>query len=213
MSAKEQVAALIRSAFGNEYPGDAFLLGSREGSEPAEEVGPFRGKTDWGALDAEFLDAHAGALHFFSEGGLRFFLPAYLVADVQGELKYAEPEFCLTHGFSEVATEVTHGGRKFVLRAGKSELINPRRFGAATFFDYARYRLSIFTREEAGAIVAYLEYKRDSAEGPPATQYIETALDLFWRERTRMAPEATALRSYLKEQEDYLAAVRRQPKD
>jgi len=211
VTTKDQVIALVRSVFArNKYPGDAFLVGSHEGCEPEEEVGPFRGKTDWVALDAKFLDAHAGALHFFSEAGLRFFLPAYLIADVRGELKYAETEFCLAHGFSEVATEVTHNGRQFVLRAGKSQFINPRRFGAATFSDYARYRLSVFTREEAGAIVAYLEYKRDSVKGDATTKYIDAALDLFWRKRAKIAPGAAALELYVKDQEDYLDAVRRE---
>ncbi len=31
-----------------------------------------------------------------------------------------------------------------------------------TWHDHARCQLSVFTREEAGAIVAYLEYKRDA---------------------------------------------------
>jgi hypothetical protein len=33
-----------------------------------------------------------------------------------------------------------------------------------TFLDYARHRLSIFTREEAAAIVTYLEYKKTLEE-------------------------------------------------
>ena len=211
MMKKDEVVAAIHAAFGaNEYPGDAFLLGSREGCEPEDEVGPFRGKTDWRAVDAAFLDAHAGALHFLSEAGLRFFLPAYLVADVRGELQYAEPEFTLTGAFSDASVRVTHAGREFELRSGKSQFLNPRRFGASTFLDYARYRLSIFNREEAKAIVAYLEYKRDSAGQWTENKHIDAALGLFWKERARVAPEASALRAHIKEQEEYLAAVKRE---
>lgn len=211
MMKKEEVVAAIHTAFGvNEYPGDLFLLGSREGSEPEDEVGPFRGKTDWRTLDAAFLDMHASALHFFSEAGLRFFLPAYLVVDVGGKLQYAEPGFTLTRGFSDASVRVTHAGREFELRSGKSQFLNPRRFGASTFLDYTRYRMSIFTREEARAIVFYLEYKRDSAEEWTENKHIEAALELFWRDRARMAPEASALRTHMKEQEEYLAAVKRE---
>ena len=50
----------IHEAFGNnEYPVDAFLQGSFEGYEPFEEVGPFKGKTDWRTIDPDFLDGHA----------------------------------------------------------------------------------------------------------------------------------------------------------
>jgi hypothetical protein len=44
------------------------------------------------------LDGHYEALSFLSEGGFRFFLPAYLVADVRDQLVTADPGFHLTHG-------------------------------------------------------------------------------------------------------------------
>ena len=103
MISETEVIASVRQAFGsNEYPGDAYLVGSREGCEPEEEAGAFRGQSQWQSVPAEFLDQHAAALSFFSEAGLRFFLPAYLIADVCGELRIAEPVFHLTGGFYEV---------------------------------------------------------------------------------------------------------------
>ena len=101
------------------------------------------------------------ALRARLEAGLRFFLPAYLIADVQEQLKSADPVILLTNGFSDVEVRVTMHDRDFVVRTGKSVLLNPLRYGAATFLDYLRYRFSIFTREEARAIVAYLDYKRE----------------------------------------------------
>ena len=57
---RETIIAQIVKAFGeNLYPGDNLLQGSVEGYEPAEEVGPFQGKTVWQAIAPEFLDAHA----------------------------------------------------------------------------------------------------------------------------------------------------------
>jgi len=209
MADKESTYEAITSAFaGSTYPGDEFLIGSREGREPFDEIAPFRGRSNWKELDAEFLDEHAVALHFFSEGGLRFFLPAFLVADLRGELRVADPLFTLTDGFSDTAVEIRVKGREFLIKTGKSQFINPKRYGAITFFDYARYRLSVFTRDETSAIVAYLEFKRHSDDVQKLQkERTDTALDSFWRERAESAPEVKDLQSYLQEQAEYLRAV------
>lgn len=211
MSGKEKGAVIekIYDAFSrNVFPGETFLQGSFEGCEPYEEVGPFRDKKDWKGIDSDFLDAHAGALCFFSEAGFRFFLPAYLIADLNGQLSIADPLFHLTYGFYDIAVNVPKKDRVFVLRSGKSELLNPRRYGALTSYDCARYRLSVFTREEAGAIVAYLKYKRDFDPDVIEKERIGSALDLFWLERERTAPLAESLKKHIAEQEEYLAAIR-----
>jgi hypothetical protein len=211
MNEKEAVIGKIQRAFAeSEHPGERFLQGSFEGCEPYEEVGPFEDRKDWRGIEAGFLDGHASALSFFSEAGFRYFLPAYLIADLRGELQTADPLFHLTHGFSDWSTEVPAGDRTLVLRHGKSAFINPRRYGAMTSYDYARYRLSIFTREEAGAIVAYLEYKRDCDPDIIDKRTIEAALDSFWLERARTAPPAESLTKDLAEQEKYLAAIRQE---
>jgi len=199
------LAAIAEGFRATPYPGDAYIQGSSEGCEPFEEVQPFGGK-DWRELDAAFLDAHYAALSFFSEGGFRYFLPAYLTADVRGLLATADPTFSLTHGFSDATVSLPAGGRTLVRRMGRSVLLNPRRYGAMTIHDYARYRLSVFTREEAVAIVAYLEHRR--AADPVDAAAIEAALETFWRERARSAPTADDLRRHLAEEEEMLAAIR-----
>ena len=221
MGDREAVIEKIQNAFaGSEHPGGRFLQGSFEGCEPYEEVGPFENKQDWGGIQAGFLDGHANALSFFSEAGFRYFLPAYLIADLRGHLVTADPLFHLTHGFSDWATEVPvgnpvgdrvgdpAGGRTLVVRHGKSAFVNPRRYGAITSYDYARWRLSVFTREEAGAIVAYLRFKRDSDPDVIDKAAIDAALESFWLERARTAPPAESLERHLSEQEEYLAATR-----
>ncbi|MGE5221456.1 MAG: DUF6714 family protein [Omnitrophica WOR_2 bacterium] len=211
MTEKDTVIAQIYAAFGeNEHPGENFLQGSFEGSEPFDEVGPFRSKKDWKTIEAEFLDAHASALSFFSEAGFRFYLPAYLIADLNGQLMYAEPLNHLTGGFSDFSIHLPVGDQEFTVSGGKSSFINPRRYGAATLYDYHRYRLSIFKREEAGAIVAYLQFKRDFDPEVFDQAGIDSALNLFWLDRQRSAPSAAELRQYLAGQEAYLAAVRAQ---
>src|SRR4029453_11003213 len=119
----------IGQAFGgNAFPGAGFLQGSFDGCEPYDAVRPFQTQQAWGGLDAVFLDAHADALSFFSEAGFRFFLPAYLIADVKGQLRVADPVFHLTHDFAETAVQVPTPGRVFIVRYGQSALINPRRY-------------------------------------------------------------------------------------
>ena len=209
MTVIEKITAVFQA---NEYPGDPFLLGSWEGSEPFEEVGPFQGKKKWQKISFSFLDMHASALSFFSEAGFRFYLPAYLVADLKGRLDVADPLFHLTHGFSEEQIEHTIQDRAFTVRTGKTVLINPRRYGAMTSYDYARYRLSVFTREESGAIVEYLKYQREHADLERVKTFIEAALDLFWLDRAKNAPTDEELKRHLQEQKEYLDAVRRQLK-
>jgi hypothetical protein len=205
-SDREIVERAIVSAFGNNvYPGDAFLLGSHMGCEPQDQVSPFQGKTKWQEVSAKFLDEHGSALSFFSEAGLRFFLPAYLLADIRGELQYAEPIFTLVSGFSDVRVEVKEDNRSFVIKSGRSQLVNPRLYGASTFLDYARYRLSVFSREEAQAIVLYLEYKQTHDECE--SKRIEQALHDYWHERARNAPSNEDLQEHIREREKYVRAI------
>ena len=120
---REAVIEKIQRAFaGNEHPGGRFLQGSFEGCEPYEEVGPFEKEEDWRSIEAGFLDGHATALSFFSEAGFRYFLPAYLIADLRGQLQTADPLFHLTHGFSDWTTEVPAGDRTLVIRHGRSAI-------------------------------------------------------------------------------------------
>jgi hypothetical protein len=209
MNDKEAVIQQIYAAFGpNVYPGDGFLQGSFDGDEPYAEIEPFKGRADWQKLEAGLLDAHYAALSFFSEAGLRFFLPAYLIADLQGELQTADPLFVLGHGFSDLSVEHRTKAGVFVRQSGRSAFINPRRYGAMTFYDYARFRLSVFTREEAQAIVAYLRYKRETDTYHLRAAEIEAALNLYWLERAESAPTADSLKQHLAEEAAYLAAIR-----
>ncbi len=209
MKTIEDIIKEIYEAFGNnEYPGDAFLQGSLEGCEPYDEVGPFKGKKDWRTLNPDFLDGHAAALSFFSEGGFRFFLPAYLVADLQGKLSTADPLFHLTHGFSDSSVQVPTKTKVFTRKFGKSAFLNPRRYGAMIWYDYARYRLSVFTKEETKAIVAYLNYQRDSDSLCLDKERIDGALQSFWIERSLTAPSAESLKGYIAEEEKYLAELK-----
>ena len=94
MASPDRVINHIRQAFaGIAHPGDAFLQGGREGTEPSETIAPFKGRHHWQEIDPAVLDANYEALSFFSEEGFRFFLPAFLIADLRGQLRTADPLF------------------------------------------------------------------------------------------------------------------------
>jgi len=204
-----RVIERVERAFaGVEYPGAGFLQGSFDGCEPAEAIAPFTKRTRWQGLEAAVLDDHAEALSFLSEGGFRFFLPAYLVADLRDGLVRADPVFHLTHGFEDdVTVEVPTRAGTHQRRLGRTVLINPRRYGALTVEDWARHRLAVFARAEAGAIVAYLEYKRDAGADDLLVPRIDQALDRFWRARAASAPDAAALAEHLRAEAAFLRDV------
>jgi len=214
MTDKEVIIEHIRNVFGgNRYPGDAYLQGSLEGCEPYQEVDFFKGKTNWRDLDAQMLDAHYDALSFFSEAGFRFFLPAYLIADLQNELQTADPLFHLTGGFHVSSIESPGQSRVFIRKTGGSVLLNPKRYGAMTFNDNARFRLSVFTKEEAQAIVAYLNYKRDLDVHDIHRAVIDAALKAFWLERAEHAPAVEDLEQHLREEDEFIAQISQAEKD
>lgn len=204
---RDEVIATITTAFApTERPGDAFLQGSREGSEPFEEIGPFFGR-EWNELDAAFLDLHYSALSFFSEGGFRYFLPAYLIADLRDELQTADPIFHLTQGFTTRSADVPAGGETFRRAFGGTALLNPRRYGAMTWRDHTWFRLAVFTREEAVAILAYLEYKRDAEPDAFDHADIVAAIEEYWRSRAQSAPTHEQLRAHTEAEERFLKAI------
>ena len=186
-----------------------FVQGSHEGCEPGESVAPFIGVTDWSQLDSVVLDGSYDALSFFSEGGFRYFLPAYMIADLKEQLHTADPVFHLTDGFIDKVVKIPAGQRIYEKTIGKSAFTNPRRYGAMTWHDHVRCRLSVFTREEAQAIVAYLECKRDADSHKLNTEAINAALDSFWRDRAVNGPRHQAIRQYRHEEAEYLRDIAR----
>ncbi len=172
-STKTDLIDRIRAAFApNPYPGDWCLKGSTEGEEPYLVEEAFKGKDDWSALDPEFLDqapeGYGSALSFFSDEAFRFYLPGYLIADVEGKLSRSNPVFHLTHGLDDVSSE---------------ELVNHRRYGAMTWLALKRCKFSVFAREEVEAIVVYLQWKLKNESLQSERDAIDQALRRFWEPR------------------------------
>lgn len=161
----------IREAFFDMvYPGDGCLRGSNEGEEPYLLENEFTGKTDWQILDATFLDqapdGYASALSFFSDEAFRFYLPAYLIADLDQKLRLVDPAFHLYFGLEDTYA---------------AQPINPLRYGDLTWLTEKQRKFAMFSPSQAAAIVTYLEYKaiQDEFQRP----MIEQALQNYWLQR------------------------------
>lgn len=160
----------IEQAFADvEYPGDDDLTDSTYGEEPAALIVEFRGKTDWHDIDVAFLnqapDGWSSALAFFSARALRFYLPAYLIADLRGELGDPDP-------VSRLCSSVTP--------LGASQKI-AKMWGGGTMGERARADFALFNATQVSAVVAYLWWRLEAAGGHDPT--IEQALENYWLER------------------------------
>lgn len=171
MNRLEELKRQIREAFsGAKYPGDENLIGSSIGDEPFRVQDAFLGKDHWQSLEPKFIDRApdglGSALSFFSHEAFRFYLPAYLLADIDQALQRVTPIFHLIHGLDDET---------------RSACINPVLYGERTWMDECRERFSGFTDDEAAAIVAYLEFKRELSEFD--RESIDEALRNYWNER------------------------------
>jgi hypothetical protein len=171
----EDVKALVREAFVTAgYPGDGELVRSA-GDEPDEVVELFRGRSDWRRLTPEFVDragaASPSALSFFSDKAFRFYLPAYLIADLDRQLVYTDPLFYLYHGLDHASRE------KRVIVSGKNTV---------TWWEVQQDRFAGFTRDEAAAIVAYMRWRAsDDALTAHERQSVQEALEDYWLEKSK----------------------------
>src|SRR5436853_4234235 len=166
-----ELKAQIHRAFARgEYPGDWCLTNSREGFEPGLLDEEFKARSDWRALDAAFIDqapdGFGTALSFFSDEAFRFYLPAYLLADLDGALRQANPVFALTHGLDQ---------------GSRGEKINPRRYGERTWFDHARHKFAMFNAMQVAAIAGYLLYTLEHGDITDfEKRQIREALRNYW---------------------------------
>lgn len=166
---RERIKEQIRRAFASaERPPNGSLHDSIEGDEPLLLEDDFEDKQDWRTIDPDFLDqapkGYASALSFFSDDALRYFLPAYLIADLDGRLDRVELAWRLCHGFTDEA---------------KSTLVNPRRYGQLSKFELAQQRFSKLSHQEKAAVAAYLEHK--AATDDTDRDCILQALGNYWK--------------------------------
>lgn len=166
---KELIDQIEQAFAGVAYPGDDDLTSSTYGEEPAALVKEFRGKTNRRELDAGFLnqapDGWGSALSFFSARALRFYLPAYLIADIRGELDGPSP-------VSRLCSSLTP--------LGETQRI-AQMWGGGTMGERARADFATFDDAQVSAVVAYLRWKLAAGNGYDPT--IEQALENYWLKR------------------------------
>ena len=145
------------------------MANSLRGDEPQLTAEAFSDKEDWTELDPHWLDEApdglASALNFLADEALCFYIPAYIVADLRGQLERSEPTFQLTHGFDNFSRDQRIWSRN-----------------SETWTDFAKARWSHLTRGQARAIVQYLEW-RINKDGREFAYPVQEALSGFWYHR------------------------------
>jgi hypothetical protein len=170
---RERIKEQIRRAFiSAKRPPNGSLHGTIEGDEPPLLEADFQDKHDWRALDGAFLDqapkGYASAFSFFSDDALRYFLPAFLIADLDGQLDRVDVPSRLSSWFTDES---------------RSALVNPRRYGNPTKFEAKTQRFRNLAPEEVAAVVTYLEHAAKHYQF--CREPIDEALANYWRPRLR----------------------------
>ncbi|HMK42985.1 MAG TPA: DUF6714 family protein [Dissulfurispiraceae bacterium] len=160
----------IRAAFENTPPLDSSCLrDSSEGDEPFLLEAEFQHVPDWRQVDVAFIDqapdGFGSALSFFSNKAFRYYLPAYLLADLRDELQQANPLLHLWHGLVDGQLDIP---------------VNERRYGSWTWLEAMADQFQNFSPAEVTAIVAYLGYKAKHDELGLDRPMIEQALRNYW---------------------------------
>jgi hypothetical protein len=100
---ERRVCGLVRRAFAGVTLGAGVGLRQGQGLDDyadAHTLASLRErdeKRDWSAIPVTDLDNCYSSLSFFDAEGMRFHLPAYLIADLEGALHSADPMFHLVH--------------------------------------------------------------------------------------------------------------------
>jgi Family of unknown function (DUF6714) len=107
---EQHVLKLVRTAFAGVILSEGVGLRQGQGLDDyADEctLASYRAqdeKHDWSAIPVADLDRCYSSLSFFDPDGMRFHLPAYLVADLEGSLQTADVLFHLVHMAGDAAS-------------------------------------------------------------------------------------------------------------
>jgi hypothetical protein len=193
----------ITTAFAHTpYPGDNRLCGSGVGDEPAEMAMELRG-VQWQSAHPTLLAQCYSALSFLSAEGFRYFLPAFLLADLLDDEfdtgSDANPTFHLTYGFERPERQMDAVEKFALYRAAgilpdlakqlglsnreMQEMLErqqeqPDLPEQADRRARSMRRFMTFNAQERMAIIRYLEYRADDDFNGPT---IQNALESYWR--------------------------------
>jgi hypothetical protein len=124
----QRVLNLIRTAFAGVTLGEGVGLRQGQGLDDyadAQTLAAYRAQDeqhDWSAISVEDLDQCNSSLSFFDPEGMRFHLPAYLIADLKQALKIADVLFHLVYSldgaesrFEKLSRDQREAVRQFLL--------------------------------------------------------------------------------------------------
>lgn len=107
---ERHVLSLVRTAFARVILGEGVGLRQGQGLDDHADMrtlASYRAqdeKYDWSAISVADLDKCYSSLSFFDPDGMRFHLPAYLVADLEGSLQTADVLFHLVYAADRAAS-------------------------------------------------------------------------------------------------------------
>jgi hypothetical protein len=184
-----QLCHEIRSAFATTpYPGDNELNGGSDkdirDDEPAEMAMELRG-IQWQSVHPQLLARCDAALSFLSNAGFRYFLPAFLLADLLDHEhgSNANPVFDLTDHLYDASLDLAKITAFRKRTDTEFTSISPQEAQEIVqrhtkWEEYRTNRLRLFNREERMAIIHYLEF---CAKDQYRTDEINRALERYWR--------------------------------
>lgn len=166
----QQLITQIQTAFAQvPHCGNHNITNSYDDTETIALKNEFKDKTNWQNLDSTFLDqapdGFSSALSFFTKEAFRFYLPAYLLADIRQQLQCVDVVFHLTHGLTNSA------------KYNELKIHNQPK---TTWYESTKNKFAIFLPPEKQAITAYLQYKKLYAEFESDKQDIDEALHNYW---------------------------------
>ncbi len=150
------------------------IVDAYEGDEPRLLAEEFASGPRWDSLEPEFLDStpdgYGSALSFFGQEAFRYYIAAFMKADLEESLERVDPVFALTYGLSD---------------AVRNEPVNPMRFGEQTWFHVKQAGFSLFDKRQVACIVHFLEFKESRCEFPDDAAEIRQALLNYWKPRVK----------------------------
>lgn len=160
-SNKKELIQKINTAFlEREFPGNNQLVNNSYGEEPALVRNHFFGQTNWKLLSPEFIDFD-GALSFFSDEAFRFYIPAFMISDINEQLNFNNPAVRLCWSVTPQSEN------KKIAEV----------YGGGTLGERAKACFNEFSVEEKNAIISYLQWKLVKDEND---LIIAQALKNYW---------------------------------
>jgi len=166
---KNEIIKLIEKAFEYVHLGNgiglmkAQAIDDYQTEEAVQKARELDEMTEWKNIRPEALDQCCSSLSFFDAEGMRFHIPAYLICDLNGHLKTADPVFVLWYGLD---VKNTDGGN-----SSKEE-------GTLKWWNYANERFSILNVDQRNAVREYLRYKMSRDDIYKVN--IERELENYW---------------------------------